>query len=72
MPEQKWIFIRQEEVRGIFDNRKEAVRYFKKMLRRTLSDFEKQDKIDEYDYSIKIPEMEFKPIHKRDAQLSLL
>ena len=33
---------------------------------------EKQDKIDEYDYPIKIPEIEIKPIDWRPAHLSLI
>ena len=70
--ENKWILIRSGEVRNIFDNRREAVKYFKRILKQTLKDFEKQDKIDEYDYPIKIPEIEIKPIDWRPAYLSLL
>ena len=69
--EQKWILIRNGEVRNIFKNRKEAVKHFKKLLNQTLKDFEKQDKTDEYDYSIKIPETEIKPVEERPSHLSL-
>ena len=67
-----WIFIRNGEVRKIFKNRKEAVKYFKELLKQTLKDFDKQDTIDEYDYPIKIPQTEIKPIEEREAYLSLL
>ena len=68
----KWIFIRKGEVRGVFNNRKEAVKYFKEMLKQTLKDFDTQDKTDEYDYPIEIPEMLIKPLEERRAELSLL
>lgn len=67
-----WIFIRNGEVRKIFKDRKEAVKYFKELLKQTLKDFNKQDTSDEYDYPIKIPQMEMKPIEEREAHLSLL
>jgi hypothetical protein len=70
--EKKWIFIRNKEVRGIFNNRKEAIKYFKELLKQTLKDFDKQDKSNEYDYPIFIPETEIKPINERSADLSLL
>jgi hypothetical protein len=68
----KWILVRKGEVRNIFESRKEAVKHFKKLLKQTLKDFNKQDKTDEYDYPISIPEMEIKPIEEREASLSLL
>jgi hypothetical protein len=68
----KWIFIRNDEVRYVFNNRKEAIRYFKDLLKQTLKDFDKQDKTDEYTYPILIPKMEIKPIEIREAYLSLL
>jgi len=68
----KWVLIRKGEVRNVFDNRKEAVKHFKGLLKQTLKDFEKQDKTDEYDYPISIPEMEIKPVEEREAYLSLL
>ena len=67
-----WIFIRDNEVRKIFKDRKEAVKYFKELLKQTLKDFDKQDKSDEYDYPITIPQIEFYPIKEREAYLSLL
>ncbi len=72
MTEQKWIFIRNNEVRNVFKNRKEAVKYFKELLRQTLKDFEKQETCDDYDYSFKIFETEFKPLDKRKSYLSLI
>lgn len=68
----KWIYIRKDEVRMVFDNRKEAVKYLKALLKQTLKDFEKQDKIDEYDYNINIPEQSFRELEERSASLSLL
>lgn len=68
----KWIFIRNGEVRNVFLNRKEAIKYFKELLKQTLKDVDKQDKNDAYTYPIDIPKMEFKPIETREAYLSLL
>lgn len=68
----KWILIRKGEVRNVFDSRRDAVKYFKEILKQTLKDFDKQDKTDEYDYPISIPEMEIKPVKEREAYLSLL
>ncbi len=69
---QEWILIRNGEVRNVFENRKEAVKHFIELLQQTLKDFEGQDKSDQYDYKIKIPEIEIKPIKEREAFLSLL
>jgi len=68
----KWIFTRNGEVRGVFENRREAVKYFKGLLKQTLKDFDKQDKTNDYTYAIKIPLMEFKPMEERGVELSLL
>jgi hypothetical protein len=67
-----WIAVRNYEVIKIFKNRKEAVKYFKELLKQTLKDFDKQDISDEYDYPITIPQIEFYPIKEREAYLSLL
>ncbi len=69
---QSWILIRNGEVRNTFKNRREAVKHFKELLKQTLKDFEKQDKTDEYDYSIKIFETEIKPVQERKSYLSLI
>ncbi len=70
--EQHWILIRNGEVRGIFPNRREAVKYFKELLKQTLRDFKEQDKNDEFDYPIKIFETEIKPVEERESYLSLI
>lgn len=70
--DQCWILIREGEVRNVFINRKEAIKHFKKLLERTLKDFETQDKTGEYDYPIIIPKTEIKPVKWRDSDLSLL
>lgn len=70
--EQNWILIRNGEVRNVFKDRREAVKYFKELLEQTLKDFKKQDKTNEYDYPIKIPETEIKPVEWRESHLSLL
>ncbi len=69
--EQSWILIRNGEVRNVFKNRREAVKYLQELLKQTLKDFEKQDKTDEYDYSKKIPEIEIKPVEERKSYLGL-
>lgn len=69
--EQPWIFIRGGEVSGVFENRKKAVKYYKKLLEQTLKDLKNQDKTDEYDYPIKVFEIEIKPIEERKAYLGL-
>jgi len=70
--EKYWILIRGNEVRNVFNNRKEAVKHFKELLKQTLKDFDKQDKSDEYTYPIYIPKIEIKPVKIRDAMFSLL
>lgn len=70
--EQKWILIRSGEVRNIFNNRKDAVKHLKELLKQTLKDFDKQDKSDEYTYPIEIPNTIIKPIDDRPSYLSLL
>ena len=70
--EQKWIFTRKGEVRQVFNNRREAIKYFKELLKKTLKDFETQDKSYEYDYEIEIPEMKFEKLNERSTDLSLL
>ena len=72
MKKGKWIYFRDGQARGIFNSRKEAVIYFKELLKQTLKDFDKQDKTDEYDYPIEIVRQEIKPLDERDADLSLL
>ena len=69
---QNWICVRNTEVIKIFKDRKEAIKYFKELLKQTLKDFDKQDTSDEYDYPITIPQIEFYPIKEREAYLSLL
>lgn len=68
----RWVLIKNGDVRNTFDNRKEAIKHFKSLLRQTLKDFDKQDKIDEYDYPILIPQIEIKPVEERPSYLSLL
>ena len=70
--EQLWLFIRDGEVRAVFENRIKAIEYFKELLKQTLQDFEDQDKNNVFDYSIIIPRTEIKPVEKREPYLSLL
>jgi len=70
--ELKWVMMRGGKVSNTFENRREAVRYFKKILSQTLKDFEKQDKSDEFDYSFTIPEIKVMPVEEREAFLSLI
>ena len=53
-----WVAVRNNKVIKIFKNRKEAVKYFKALLKQTLKDFDKQDTSDEYNYQIIIPQIE--------------
>ena len=71
LQQEKWILIRNGEVRNVFDNRKEAVKHLKKLLKQALKDFDKQDKTDEYNYPIKIFGIEIKPVEFREAYLGL-
>ena len=67
----KWIAYRNQEACGVFDNRKEAVKWLKGLLRQTLKDFEKQDKTDEFDYNIEIHRLTIEPVEKRKEYLGL-
>ena len=71
MKEQNWVLIRDGEVRNVFENRKKAIAYFKKLLTQTLKDFKEQDKSDKFDYSIKIPELQIKPVGWENLFLGL-
>ena len=68
----KWVYILEGEPANVFENRKEAVKFFLKMLEQTAQDFQGQAITDEYDYSIKIPAQEFKPLRTRTTDMSLL
>ncbi len=70
--EKNWILIRDGEVRNVFKNRIEAVKYFIELLEQTLKDFKKQDKTNEFNYPIRIPETIIKPVEWRESHLSLL
>lgn len=69
----KWILVRDEEVRAVFENRKQAVKYLKECLKQTLKDFDKQDNslANVYDYPFTIPKTEIKPVKYRDTFLGL-
>ena len=67
----EWIITRSGEVRAVFPNRMEAVKYLKAMLKQTLKDFGKQDKSGIYDYSYIIPEITMKPVEYRESYLGL-
>lgn len=72
MKDNYWILIRDNEVRYVFKNRKEAVTYFKALLEQTLKDFDKQDSHSEYDYTFIIPKTEIKQVIPRESYLSLV
>lgn len=67
----KWIFVRDGIVQKVFNDRKEAVKYFKELLEQTLKDFKTQDKTDEFTYEIIIPKIEIKQIEERESYLGL-
>ena len=66
-----WVATRNGEVAGVFLNRKEAVKWIKKLLSQTLKDLSKQDKTDEFDYAIKIPEYKIEETKQREPFLGL-
>ena len=68
---EKWIAYREGEAIGVFENRQEAVKWFKEMLKQTLEDFEKQDKTNEYDYKIEIKRLLIEPVKQRESYLGL-
>jgi hypothetical protein len=67
----EWVAVDDFGVVGVFLDRKEAVKWFKELLKRTLKDFDKQDKIDEYDYPITINKLNIYPFKQRDTFLGL-
>jgi len=69
--EKQWIAYRDGEVCGIFENRKQAVKWLKGLLNQTLKDFENQDKGDEYDYKIEINRLVIEPYKERGEHLGL-
>jgi len=70
--ENRWILKRDGVVTNIFSSRQQAVKYFKEVLKVTLKDFDKQDKTNEYTYSIVIPKTEIIEVKERKSFLSLL
>ncbi len=67
----EWVAYRNGESCGVFKNRKEAVKWFKELLKQTLKDFDKQDKTDNFDYPIEIKRIIIEPIYKRETYLGL-
>lgn len=67
----KWIAYRNGEVCGVFQNRKNEVKWLKDILKQTLSDFSEQDKTDEFDYAIDMKGIIIKPVHERSPELGL-
>jgi len=66
-----WIATRNGEPCGIFDNRKKAVIWIKELLKQTLKDLDKQDKTNEFNYQIEIPEYKIKEVKTRKDFLGL-
>ena len=66
-----WVATKDGEVCGVFMNRKQAVKWVKELLSQTLKDLDKQDKSDEFDYSIKISKYEIKSVENRQPYLGL-
>ena len=69
--EEKWVAYREGNGCAVFDNRRDAVKWLKELLKQTLKDFDKQDKTDEYDYPINIQHLVIEPIKQREAFLGL-
>ena len=66
-----WVATRDGRVVGTFVNRKQAVKWIKKLLSQTLKDLSKQDKTNEFDYPIEIPRYEIKETKQRKHFLGL-
>ena len=66
-----WVAERDGIVAGVFPTRKEAVKWIKELLSQTLKDLSKQDKTDEFDYSISVPKYEIKCVENRAIYLGL-
>ncbi len=71
MKEKKWIAYRDGDACGIFENRRKAVKWFKKILKQTLKDFENQDETDEFDYTIETKRLIIEPLSERKTYLGL-
>ena len=67
----KWIAYREGEAIGVFENRKEAVKWFKGLINQTLKDLDNQDKTDEFDYNIEIKRIVIEPLIERGNFLGL-
>lgn len=52
-----------------FNDRKNAVRWFKDVLKQVLKDFDTQDETDKYDYNIEFRKIEIKCFDKRETYL---
>jgi len=71
MKNKKWVAIRNNEICGVFENRKEVIRWFKELLNQTLKDCKNQDKTDEYDYPIEVYPIKIFPFEQRSTFLGL-
>ena len=67
----KWVAIRNYDLCGVFEDRKQAVKWLKGLLKQTLKDFDKQDKTDEFDYPIELFSLSIKPVDTRKEYLGL-
>lgn len=64
-----WVAFRNKEPCAVFNTRKEAVVWFKNILKQVLNDFKDQDKTNEYNYNILFKEIEIKVIEQRPEYL---
>lgn len=64
-----WLATRDGIPCGSFETRREAVKWFKDILKQVLEDFKFQDKVDEYDYNIEFKKIEIKSYETRETYL---
>ena len=71
MKETHWVLLRDGRVTNIFEDRHQAVKHLKEVLKQTLKDYNKQDITNEYDYEIFFPKIEIRKVTERSSYLGL-
>ena len=67
----KWAMIRNDKITNIFENREDAIKHFRKLLKQNLKDLKPQEHITEFDYEIIIPSFKILEVEERPAYLGL-
>jgi len=64
-----WLATRGGEPCGSFETRKDAIKWLKAILRQVSTNYDKQDKTDEYNYEIELKEIEIRRYESRQPYL---